>query len=652
MLLSRFWYFVLAIAAGIAFAAALLTQAAFNRQYDADLNDQLRRDRFELELMLKMDARSRIDAIAPIAAHPDVRSALRRASARDERNTVPTDVRSALVDKLQGLNRQLEGMQGDLLVAVDDRGYVIGQIGAQDTPGGASLGAFPLVDRALAGYVRDDTWVYNGKVYRMAARPVIDSGQYVGAIVHGMELNDELARRLGERISGATVAFFQTDHVIASYMPQAGGAARSEDVEGPLGEALSNEELRQGNRTDPMDMGTGARGIYSLVTGSAAHANVGYAIARPRHALASVWDVFDLITINDVNALPPSVLGGVIGGVVLLFLLGMFFLWVERDRPFGKLKRATAALAKRERDRLTITDFGGGYRKVAENVNEAMDKAVETAAASSPKRKAADLDEILGPTPGAASSPQFFGFAQQGGGEDTDIPSVPPGPAAAPTPTPAPLPGGAPKLPGGPPPRPAGAAPPPPRPMGAPPPPAPGAMAGAPAIPGGPPPRPMPPPPSGGKYVPPSPSGATSMGSDGDDKSWAKGTLLGVGAEGAAAGAGPMQAARPAQQLPDFPEEDEEGQTMVAEVPRELIDASSGQPGDADEQHFREVFEKFVATKQECNESTAGLTFDKFVQTLRKNRDQIVTRHGAKTVRFTVYKKDGKAALKATPVKD
>ncbi len=654
MLLSRFWYFVLAAASGIAFAAALLTQAAFNRQYDSDLNDQLRRDRFELELMLKMDARSRIDAIAPIAAHGDVRSALRSASRRSDRDEVPRDVRSGLENKLRDLNRQLEGMQGDLLFAVDDEGYVIGQAGGSALPAGAGLGSFPLVERALAGYVRDDTWVYNGKVYRMAARPVIDSGQYVGAIVHGMELDDELARRLAERLSGATVAFFQQDHVLASHMPQAENAARAEDIEGPLAQALADEQLREGGRTDPMDLGGGSRGVYSLVTGSAAHAGVGYTIARPRHTLASVWDVFTLITIDDVDSLPAPVLGGLIGASVLLFLLGMFFLWVERDRPFKKLRTATGALAKREKDRLTITDFGGSYRKVAENVNEAMDKAVESAAASSPKRKAADLDEILGPTPeGGSSSPQFFGFADKGGpAAEDEIPSIPPamGPAGGPA--------GAPKPPGGPPPKPAAApAPPPPAPS------PPGAGLGAPLPPAAP--KPPPPGPAAKAPVPPAPkppapgpaappvAGGTPGVDDRPD--WAKGTLLGVGAAGATGGAGPVQRTSPKAPPPadDAFDDDDEGQTMVAQVPRELLDATSGEgPIDGDELHFRDVYEMFVETKKKCGEPTAGLTFDKFVLTLRKNRDQIVQRHGAKTVRFTVYVKEGKAALKATPVKD
>ena len=68
--------------------------------------------------------------------------------------------------------------------------------------------------------------------------------------------------------------------------------------------------------------------------------------------------------------------------------------------------------------------------------------------------------------------------------------------------------------------------------------------------------------------------------------------------------------------------------------------------------YFKSVFDQFVAVKQSCNEPTAGLTYQKFSEKLIKNRDDLMQKTGCKEVRFTVYVKDGKAALKATPVKD
>ena len=74
--------------------------------------------------------------------------------------------------------------------------------------------------------------------------------------------------------------------------------------------------------------------------------------------------------------------------------------------------------------------------------------------------------------------------------------------------------------------------------------------------------------------------------------------------------------------------------------------------GDPDEPYFREVFDQFVELKKKCGEPTAGLTLAKFGDKLRKNRADLMQKTGCQQVKFTVYVKDGKAALKATPVKD
>jgi hypothetical protein len=67
---------------------------------------------------------------------------------------------------------------------------------------------------------------------------------------------------------------------------------------------------------------------------------------------------------------------------------------------------------------------------------------------------------------------------------------------------------------------------------------------------------------------------------------------------------------------------------------------------------WRGVYEDFVRVKQQCGENTQGFTYEKFETTLRKNRDALISRHGAKRVKFSVYVKDGKAALKASPLRE
>jgi hypothetical protein len=71
-----------------------------------------------------------------------------------------------------------------------------------------------------------------------------------------------------------------------------------------------------------------------------------------------------------------------------------------------------------------------------------------------------------------------------------------------------------------------------------------------------------------------------------------------------------------------------------------------------EDQHFQETFRDFLSTRQKCGEPNDGMTYDKFAAKLRKNKEQLVQKYNCRTVRFQVYVKDGKAALKATPVKD
>lgn len=95
--------------------------------------------------------------------------------------------------------------------------------------------------------------------------------------------------------------------------------------------------------------------------------------------------------------------------------------------------------------------------------------------------------------------------------------------------------------------------------------------------------------------------------------------------------------------------------TVVSQVPEELLRAAARRSAAAtspEESHFQEVFQQFVALRAQCNEAADGLTFEKFSAKLRKNRDSLIQKYNCKSVRFQVYVKDGKAALKATPVRE
>jgi hypothetical protein len=116
----------------------------------------------------------------------------------------------------------------------------------------------------------------------------------------------------------------------------------------------------------------------------------------------------------------------------------------------------------------------------------------------------------------------------------------------------------------------------------------------------------------------------------------------------------PAPRQEPAAPAPADDDGDEDA-TVVQQVPHEVMSQATGpQPGVRESDELAEwhtVYEDFVKTKKQCGEPTAGLTFEKFQQTLKKNRDQLVTKTQCKRVKFSVYVKDGRAALKASPVR-
>jgi hypothetical protein len=81
--------------------------------------------------------------------------------------------------------------------------------------------------------------------------------------------------------------------------------------------------------------------------------------------------------------------------------------------------------------------------------------------------------------------------------------------------------------------------------------------------------------------------------------------------------------------------------------------ASDGGNGTDDhEPEWMQVYHDFVRLKQDCGEAVEGFTFERFTQTLRKNRDTLMREHGVQRVHFSAYVKQGRAALKAKPVRD
>jgi len=599
-MLSRLWYLVLALAVGGALAGAFLNKSAASREAEFQLEEQLRRDRIEAELWLRLDARLRLDALASMAVEPEVRQTLRSSSG--QAGTPAAAARKRLSQKLDSLNAELEEGKGDLVFAVDAEGEVVATLD-KNAMGSEQLDKMPLVRDALRGFMRDDVWVYNGEVYRMAARPVFDGGIYVGAIVHGMTVGDDLARRLGSKLPNASVLFFFGDRLIGTHV---GGvqAPSSGELKNGLASAVAQMQVDDGAS---VEIGERMRAAASLVRGEAAHAQVGYLIGR-KGSTVGLGGLFSNTFQEDVASLPWPV---VIGIPLVLLVLGLLLLYMEHDKAVGVLRKSSESLAKNELSSLPAGQLRRHYRKIAENLNVALRAGVGFKE-DVEKRAAVDLDEILSTTRDGADA-GYFGFSGEAPTAKRaalDLEPAKPPAVASPPMAPTAPPKGTPTA----------------RPNGA-------ATA-----------RPQRPPSSRPKRSqsswpnrPPSsrhPVAATVRNNDAhltpapDDP--------------------PTRPRAIIDEYAGF--DDPEESTQVAHVPKELIEASA--PGvQGEETHYREVFDQFVATQKQCGASVSGLTFDKFVRKLHAAREQVMKRHDAGSVRFTVYVKEGRAALKASPVK-
>ncbi|GAB4298709.1 MAG: hypothetical protein Kow0090_14170 [Myxococcota bacterium] len=102
---------------------------------------------------------------------------------------------------------------------------------------------------------------------------------------------------------------------------------------------------------------------------------------------------------------------------------------------------------------------------------------------------------------------------------------------------------------------------------------------------------------------------------------------------------------------------EEEGATTIMQVPKgfwdkkPVIDEGGGAITDFEE-HAKKVFEEYIRLRERLGENNKGMAFEKFLDQLKKNRKTLMDKHNCKDVRFEVYEKDGKAALKASPIKD
>jgi hypothetical protein len=595
---SKIWFFLVAIAAAVALTLALLMPRPAERARVTDERQRLVVACDVVSILLAENARTRVELAGTFARAPEVVAALGRAS---EARDIAADESRAARDTGARLLAAVKGARPDFAALVDRRGRVLARIGIDEGDFGDVWTGRPVVDDALAGYLRDDLWVAKDRLFLVAASPVVRRDApagFVGAIVLGHAVTKELSDKL--------VSSLDVD--IGFYIGPTAVASTSSEVldEDALLGAVPAASAAMGSdcaSNTPFNLTAGKEDYTAVVArlpGEAQGRRAFYTVFIERPKAIGFAGTLGAVRKSDLSfgSFPWILVGAVL---VIALGAGMALMVLEHDRPLKRLAADGVRLAKGESERLAEDAHRGKLGSLARSVNIAIDKLQREAKAA---RK--DLDQLLGPAPEGS-----LGAIDLLGGNVPLARTAASQPAFAPPPpsefrfgdvpkAPAPRAAAAPMNPSisGPLGRPSELDLPAPS-MGVavkPAPAAPARPAPPPAAPKAPPPRPGPPPRPSGRSI------------------------------------------------------DED--ILAVDEPAEPTSVGA-EPGSLDEDaSFRSVYDQFLELKARCGEPTGGVTFAKFADKLRRNRDELRAKTGCKQVKFTVYVKDGKAALKATPVKE
>jgi hypothetical protein len=572
-----------------------------------------------------------VDAAARAATAPDVAAAI---------------VRKALTPKAEGSLLSPAGVHGapSFALVVDAEGAVIARTG-EETKLPSSLKGLPVVAEALAGIARDGLWLEDGKPVHLAAAASYQGDVPSGAVVLGWKYNDALVARLSPDVSSVPT-FVVTDSAVVGRLP----------------EGVTESEIRA---REPF--GTASSGsLFPLLVNDARR--FGVAVA-PLYGVDTSVVAVALIDRDEAMTGVSSMQQALIGLTVLLGLL-IVVIVASTLRSLSKpIDIIMGHLSQVQQGAhvgiLPEAGLTGPFLRLGKQINTLI-QTMPTMKASTAPLGAGGLFHSASPSSHAADGPLSFstppplsgGFDGGLGGRSSALPdplasssllSSASSPSFAPPPPPPPP--AAPSLPSSSPSTGSGLAglfdePDPLAAFRVP------QKSAAPSPPPPPPPAPPPPPPPESEMnpeatvmfqVPQSLLQASSIAS----------TTPEVVAP-------PPKAAPPPPAPPPFAvssaNDADDNRTVVAQVPKDLL-TQTAQPAHnpaeaADQAHYKEVYEKFLQTRIDCGEDTSDLSYDRFVTKLLKNRQQILEKHKAKGVRFQVYVKDGKAALRAVPVRE
>jgi len=609
MFLSKIWFVLVALLAGVAVTAAFVAPRPADRRIEQLEGQRLDRAQYAAEQMLKNDARRWIDYVAKLGRDSHLTEALDSSSrGAGEPKTLHETVRS----RLKALVPDRAGIGVESLIAVDKQGRVVARVGDDEGEYGESIAGAEVVGDALRGYLSDDVWGAAGRLRRVGAAPVTSKSRerIVGAVVVAVETGKRLAEMWKQNL-GVDVAIVLGRNVVSSTLPEA--------LLGQLPELIEQHatEIANHKRTRPLILYMGTERMLLIAApfvGEASEQRAYYVLLNKQAPGSDPWVLLSNASSDDLRWGHFPWLSLALG-MLAMIAIGLLLQRIEVEGPIRRLRAEVHSLSRNEIQKIDDIKYGGKLGGIARDINATVEHFTHAVLPKSETAKK-DIGAIL--DRGGSADGQSFDVSRA----KPTPPTPPPNPASV-----AASLFGAPKLPPS---------------MGVTPTPV-----SVPSLP----PAQAPSPPA--NAIPTGAVNRTLMMPN--FRSPMETTSSNSGEFAAVSPSALIEAPSPPPLHRDLPPPPVPTSPAYSAPPAAPVappqPSAPSAPVDEDSVHFQQVFEEYIALRIKCGESATSVVADKFFAKLRSNREQLMAKYNCRSARFSVYVKDGKAAIKATPVR-
>ncbi|HEY2899116.1 MAG TPA: cache domain-containing protein, partial [Polyangia bacterium] len=388
MFLSKIWFILIALLAGVAVTIALVAPRPAVQKLAALEGQRLDRAQYAAEQMLKVDAHKWIDRVSKMGRDAIIAEALDAASRGSGEYMVQ---HRTVSDRFKALIPDPVGGGIETLVAVDNKGRVVARMGDKDKEYGDYVGGAEVVADALRGFLSDDVWGAGGKLRRVAAAPVLSKSRdrIVGAIYVGAETGSALADRLKKNLD-VDVALLLRGKVIA--------ATNWASELGMLPDLVAShgKEVHDVKRTPALPLAVGQDKLLAVAApfaGQAGQQQAYYVLLGKQPANSDLGALLSNTSSDDLKwGQFPWV--ALIAGLLVVIGVGLFLQRYEVEKPLSTLRRDLQQLGRGDIFKIQDGHYGGRFGGLARDMNAAIERFTHAPGPQS-ETHGKDLNAIL-----------------------------------------------------------------------------------------------------------------------------------------------------------------------------------------------------------------------------------------------------------------